>query len=253
MRSDIDVRRQSVNPLIHPTAVIGEDVEIGEGTQIGPYAVIQGKVRIGKKNRIFPGVTIGLEPQILGGKGGGFVEIGDENIFREHVTIHASSGDKTKTQIGNQNFLMVGAHIAHDCCIQNNVIITNNVALGGHVTVEDRAVLGGLTGVHQFVRIGKYAMVGGLSRIVMNILPFSMAAGNPTRFIGLNLIGLKRAGLTAAAVGDIKKAFNALFLKGLLLKDALEAIKPLAKSSKEVQYLVRFIEDSKKRGFTRKH
>lgn len=236
---------------IGPYTLVGPHAKIGAGTRIGSHVVIEGRVRIGKRCRIFTGACLGFPAQTLGPKeADASVEIGDDNILREYVTVNAAMKDAGRTVIGHRNMLMINAHIAHDCVLGNDIVIANNVALAGHVTVEDRAVLGGLVGVHQFARIGKLAMVGGLSKVVMDIAPFSLNDGRPAAFCGLNAIGLRRAGLRPAQITPIKAALKLLFGHKQNLKNILPKVKKQFAESQEVQYLLSFIETSK-RGVTR--
>ena len=212
---------------IHPTAVVSEDamlsdgvrvgpfavvegqVEVGAGTIIGPHAVVHTMVRLGARNRLHPHVTIGGVPQDVSfGDEETWLEIGDENLIREAVTIHRATRTDRPTRVGNGCFLMVNAHIAHDCQLGDGVVLTNDVNLGGHVEVGDGAILGGAAGVHQFVRIGSLAIVGGLAGVHKDILPFSLANGNPARHYRLNAVGLRRAGITGTRYRMIEEAFR---------------------------------------------
>lgn len=183
------------NAQIHPTvqvgpyAVIGEYVTVGEGTVIGAHAILDGYTRIGQGNRIYPGAAIGLEPQDLKYQGAAsLVEIGDRNTIREYVTVNRATAAGEKTIIGNDNLLMAYVHVAHNCILENNIIIANNVAIAGHVEIESRAVIGGMLGIHQFVHIGKMAMLGGMSRIDRDVPPFMLVEGNPSKVRSLNLV-----------------------------------------------------------------
>ncbi len=248
--------------LIHPTAVIDADAQLHETVQVGPYAVIgagvqidaettvgahaviEGPTEIGVGNRIFPGAIIGTEPQDLKYQGAvSWVKIGDRNLIREYVTINRATGDSEVTRLGNDNLLMGCVHIAHNCELEDGVIIANNVALAGHVRIESKAVIGGVLGVHQFVHIGRMAMLGGMSRIDRDVPPYMLVEGNPGRVRSLNLVGLKRTGLTATDMGLLKKAFRILYRSGLSLEAALKQLQLLPDSS-YLQHLSGFLKDS---------
>jgi UDP-N-acetylglucosamine acyltransferase len=208
---------------VGPFAVIGPDVIIGERTSIQSHAVIEGTVIIGSENVIGPGCVIGAPPQDLSyspeTKSG--VRIGNRNVFREHCTIHRSKAEGTGTIIGDENFLMVGTHIGHNCVIANKVIIANNCLLAGHVRVDDGAFLGGASTFHQNMRVGRLVMVQGSSAFGKDLPPFTLAAERNGIF-GLNVIGMKRAGFTPEQRNDIKKAFDLLYRSDLNLSQALE-------------------------------
>lgn len=223
---------------IHPTvkigayAVIGEKVKIGPDTVIGAHVVLDGWTEIGARNQIFPGATIGMEPQDLKYDGSlSLVKIGDDNCIREYVTINRATRANEVTAIGNNNLLMAYVHVAHNCVIEDQVIITNSVALAGHVHIESQARIGGVLGVHQFVRIGRLAMIGGMSRIDRDVPPYMMVEGNPSRIRSLNQIGLKRAGVMELEQGQVfqslKKAFRLLYHSDLTLSEALDQLDQL--------------------------
>lgn len=208
---------------IEPYAVIGADVTIDSGTIVQSHAVIEGFVTIGKHNFIGPGCVIGAPPQDLAYSPDRktSVVIGDENIIREHCTIHRGSADGSSTTVGNRNFLMVGAHLGHNCRIGNGVIIANNCLLAGHVRVDDQAFIGGGSTFHQNMRVGRLVMVQGSSAFGKDLPPFTMAAERNAVF-GLNIIGMRRAGFNVAQREDIKAAFRLLYQSGLNLSQALE-------------------------------
>ena len=177
-------------------AIIGPDVYIGEGTEIGPNAVISGRTQIGINNKVFPSVFIGLDPQDLKYKGAPTeVIIGNNNTFRECVTINKATDEGEKTIIGNNNLLMAYTHIGHNCELGNGIVLSNSVQVAGHVKVEDKAIIGGCLGIHQFVHIGYLAMIGGMTRVDRDVPPFCLAEGHPGRLRGLNRVGIKRSGL----------------------------------------------------------
>lgn len=209
---------------IGPGAIVEGGVELGSDCIVGPRVVLQGVVKMGSKNRIGVGAVIGGEPQDLayqGAKSG--VVIGDGNTFREYVTIHRGTKEGTDTTIGNGCFLMVGAHVAHNCRLADGVILVNNVLLAGHVEVEEKAFLGGAVVVHQFVRIGKLAMVRGQTRVGMDLPPYCMAVAT-NGVCGLNLVGLKRAGVGPAGRKALQKVYEEFFFGGKNRTQALEQI-----------------------------
>ena len=207
-------------------AVIGPDVIIGQNTWIGPNAIIEGKVKIGSNNKIFPGACIGLEPQDLKYKGD-FTEvlIGDDNIFRECVTINRATFEGEKTIIGNKNLLMAYSHLGHNCEIGNQVVIANSVQIAGHVVVEDRAVIGGCLGIHQFVHIGYLAMVGGMTRVDRDVPPYCLVEGHPGRIRGLNTVGIKRKNLDKDNKEEylqLRRVWNLLFRSEYVISTSLK-------------------------------
>lgn len=235
---------------VSPFAVIGENVTVGSGTEIGPHAVIEGWTVIGKDCRIGIGAVIGAPPQDARYAGArSLVVIGDRNTIREYVTIHRAAEVDHVTRLGNDNFLMAYAHVAHDCVIGDGVTIVNSVGLSGHVEVEDFAVIGGITPVHQFVRIGAYAMVGGACRVRMDVVPFAMATGEPMRIYGLNRVGLRRRGFSRDRMKALKDAFRVLFWSGLNTSDAVARLKAEMGANPDVARLVKFVELSR-RGVT---
>ena len=229
---------------VGPYAVIGAKVKIDAQTQIGPHVVIEGPTEIGVGNRIFPGVAIGQEPQDLKYKGGeSCVKIGDYNQIREFVTINRATAEGEVTQIGDQNLLMAYVHVAHNCTIENNIIIANSVALAGHVYIESKAVIGGVLGVHQFVRVGQMAMLGGMSRIDRDAPPFMLVEGNPSKVRSLNLVGLKRTGLSSEEMDLLKKAFRLLYRSELTLNEDLAKL-ALLPENQYVRHLHQFLQAS---------
>ncbi|WP_267383159.1 acyl-ACP--UDP-N-acetylglucosamine O-acyltransferase [Cyanobacterium sp. uoEpiScrs1] len=229
---------------VGPYAVIGENVKIDAQTVVGAHAIIEGPIEIGIGNRIFPSAVIGSDPQDLKYKGtASWAKIGNHNTIREFVTINRATHADEVTRIGNHNLLMAYVHVAHNCVIEDNVIIANAVALAGHVYIESRAVIGGVLGVHQFVRIGRNAMLGGMSRIDRDAPPFMMIEGNPSRVRSLNLVGLKRAGLTTQDMGLLKEAFRFLYRSDFTFKEALEQLSEVS-DNEYVKYLCHFLMDS---------
>lgn len=258
---------------IHPTAIIGDKVELGLGVEVGPYSFIEGKVfigegtiikshtviegdtTIGKNNLIYPFVTIGMKPQDLKFKGEeSKVVIGDGNTIRENATIHRGTEDGgLLTRIGSNCLLMVGVHIAHDCRVGDHVILANNATLAGHVIVEDKAIIGGLSAIHQFVRIGKGAMIGGMSGIESDVIPYGLAMGERACLAGLNLIGMKRDNVKREDIHSLRNFFKKLFSKdGECGKESfLARVEELSRefSTKESLDIVEFIKRDSARSF----
>ena len=233
---------------VGPYAVIGERVKIGAGTIVSAHVVIEGWTEIGEHNHIFPGAAIGLEPQDLKFDGSvSLVKIGDHNRIREYVTINRATHAGEETRMGNHNLLMAYVHVAHNCTLADNIVIANGVALAGHVEIESRAVIGGVLGVHQFVRIGRLAMLGGMSRIDRDVPPYMLVEGNPCRIRVLNQVGLRRAGLMdredGAVFRELKQAFKLLYRSNLPLKEALETLETIA-THEPTQHLYQFLKDS---------
>ena len=236
------------NVSIGPYSVIGPDVEIGEGTIIHSHVNISGHTKIGKKNKIYPFASIGNDPQDLKYNGEETkLIIGDKNIFREYVTINPGTvGDVGKTIIGNNCLFMISSHVAHDCLVGNNVIIANNVPLGGHVIVEDNVVIGGNSAVQQFTRIGKMAMIGGMTGVLNDVIPYGLSTGNRNFLQGLNLIGLRRAKFKNKEILGLSEAYKEIFAT----KNLTENINQLNGSTREnflVKEVIEFIAKDKKR------
>jgi len=214
--------------IISQGAIVGPDVTIGKGTQIGPNAVITGRTQIGRNNKVFPNVFIGLDPQDLKYKGACTeVVIGDNNTFRECVTINKATDEGEKTIIGNDNLLMAYSHIGHNCELGNRIVISISVQVAGHVKIEDKAIIGGCLGIHQFVHIGYLAMIGGMTRVDRDVPPFCLAEGHPGRLRGLNRIGIKRSGLMDNKDFDLKllqSTWNLLFKSNDAISNSLEKV-----------------------------
>ena len=230
-------------------AVIEEDAVVGEGCEIGAHAVVKRFTSLGARNRVFEHVTLGGEPQDVKFKGEpSRLVIGDDNLIREYVTMHRASGEGVATRVGSRNFLMIGVHIAHNCEVGDDNIFANGVALAGHITVEDHVFLSSNVGAHQFVRMGRYAMVGGKSKIVQDVLPFFTTDGNPARVRGLNTVGLRRAGFAPETRLALKRAYQMLFRSRLPLASVLEELE--GADDEHVRHLADFIRGSR-RGFSR--
>ena len=234
---------------VGPYAVIGEKVTIGPGTEIGAHVVIDGHTEIGANNQIFPGAVIGIEPQDLKYDGSlSLVKIGDNNRIREYVTINRATHAGEATVVCNDNLLMAYVHVAHNCVLADQIIIANAVSLAGHVEIESNAVIGGVLGIHQFVHIGRYAMLGGMSRIDRDVPPYMVVEGNPCRVRGLNANGLKRAGITGQEGGryyrERKEAYRLLYRSDLPLQTALTQLEASAQENAFVQHLQQFLQTS---------
>ncbi|MBD0371839.1 MAG: acyl-ACP--UDP-N-acetylglucosamine O-acyltransferase [Pyrinomonadaceae bacterium] len=237
------------NVRIGPYVVIEDDVTIGSDCEINSHAVIKSHTTLGRGNRVAEHAVLGGLPQDVKFKGErSRLVIGDDNLIREFVTIHRAAGEGDTTRVGSRNFLMIGVHIAHNCVIGDDNIFANEVALAGYITVEDHAFLSNNVGCHQFIRIGRYAMVGGKSKIVQDVLPFFTTDGNPARVRGLNTIGLRRAGFSKEARRVLKEAYVILFRRGLPLEEALHRMEKMEEEN--VRHLANFIRGSE-RGFTR--
>lgn len=234
-------------------SVIGSNVSIGSGTVVGPHVVIDGWTSIGAGNQIHPFTSLGYPPQDLSYRGEETkLIIGDENIIRENVTIHRGTArGKGATRLGDRNYIMAYAHIAHDCQIGNQVVMANAATLGGHVEIGDCAILGGLVAIHQFIRIGTYAFIGGKSGLRMDMPPYMLAFGAPAKLYGPNLVGLRRSNFSRASINALKKSYKILFRSGLTLKEAVDKVREEVESVPEVEKLIEFMIESSKRGVTR--
>lgn len=250
---------------VHPTAIVSPRAEIGEGTQIGPFSIIEdgavigkrcvigaysciyGTVRMGDENVIFPHASIGAPHQFLKYKDeAGEVIIGNRNTFREFTTVHPGTPEyKNRTVIGDENYFMIGVHIAHDCTVGSRNIFANLASLSGCVEVGDDVVFGGMSGVHQHVRIGSYAMVGGGTMIPMDVPPFCLAAGNRAELHGLNEVGLKRKGFSPERISKLRRAYRILFLSGLNRDDAIRRARDEV-GGEDVEFMIDFIISSKR-------
>ncbi|HEX5125279.1 MAG TPA: acyl-ACP--UDP-N-acetylglucosamine O-acyltransferase [Rhodocyclaceae bacterium] len=247
--------------MIHPTAIVDpkaklgervsvgaysiveEHVEIGDGTVIGPHVIVKGHTRIGCDNRIFQFCSIGEQPQDKKYAGEPTrLEIGDRNTIHEFCSLHIGTvQDKAVTTIGNDNWIMAYVHIAHDCQVGDQTIFANNATLAGHVSVGDYAILGGFTGVHQFVRVGAHSFCGVSTVLLQDLPPFVTVSGNPAAPHGINSEGLKRRGYSSEAIMQIKRAYKAIYRNGLTLEEARVAVAELAQQTPEVALLSDFI------------
>jgi len=255
----------STDVTIHPTAIVEQGAELDSGVEIGPYSIIKGNVKIGantvvrervtvegwttlgKNNHIFAGAVVGSMTQDKKYKGEkSFLRIGENNHIREYVTINPGTGEGTETVIGNDNLFMAYSHIAHDCILHNNITLANVGTLAGHVIVEDRAIIGGLSAVHQFVRIGALSIVGGCSKVVQDIPPFMMLDGHPARAFGINSVGLDRAGYTKDDKMFLKRAFKIIFKSSLSLKSSIKRIEEEIEKTPAITTLLSFLHQSER-------
>lgn len=235
------------NNKIGPFVIIEDDVEIGNDCEIGPHAVIYNGARIGNKVRIKQSASIAHVPQDLkfGNEESVFV-IGDNTVIHEFVTLHRGTKETRMSRIGKNCLLMAYAHVAHDCEIGDNVILANGVQIAGHVLIEDYAIIGGMTPVHQFCKVGCHAMVGGGLRAVQDVPPYILCGDLPLRFAGLNVIGLRRRGFAKEDIEALKKAYNYIYDKSLNVSQALKKIEEELIDNKHVQHVVEFIRSSKR-------
>lgn len=232
---------------VGPWTIVGDDTTIGEGTVIGAHCVIESNTTIGKRCQIFTGVVLGSAPQDFKYQSkNSFLEIGDDNIIREYVTINPGTEERTKTVVGNQNFIMAYSHIAHNCIIGNSCVIANGGTLAGYVSIADKAVLGGLVAIHQFTRVGSLAIIGGCSKVVSDVPPYSTCDGHPARVYGLNFVGLKRQGMKRETIAQLSHAFKLLFNSGLNLRSALQKLSEEKYTVSEISHLIDFIKGSKR-------
>lgn len=251
--------------MIHPTAIIHPKAQIGKDCEIGPYCVIgehvtlgdnckllshvvvDGHTVLGNRNQIFPFAAIGLKTQDLKWKGGvTHLRIGDDNVFREGVTIHSATDDGDTTLVGSNNVLLTHVHIAHDCQLGNHIIMSGFAGLAGHVVIEDHVVLGGYVAVHQFCRIGKLSMVGGCSKLRQDLAPFMLADGSPAETHTVNKIGMERHGVSEEAITALRAAYKILFREGLLMSNAVARVEAELPPLPEIQHLVQFIRASER-------
>ena len=246
---------------IHSTAIIEEGASIGGDVHIGPYCcvgsnvklnngvileshvVVAGKTSIGSGTHIFPFASIGNSPQDLKYKGEeSELEIGSDNIIREHVTMNpGTEGGGLVTRVGNNGVFMVGSHVAHDCLLGDNVILVNNATLAGHVEIDDFAIVGGLSAVHQFVRIGRHAMIGGCSGVENDVIPYGSIMGNRAHLSGLNLVGLKRRGFSRDIINDLRRAYRLLFSQEGTQSERIEDVADLFANIEPVMEIIEFM------------
>ncbi|MDD4933125.1 MAG: acyl-ACP--UDP-N-acetylglucosamine O-acyltransferase [Methylacidiphilaceae bacterium] len=254
---------------VHPTAILEPGALLGEGVEIGPYAIVGSEVRLGEgcvlhhhasvvgktevgpANEFFPFASIGQKSQDLKYRGEPtFLQIGSRNRFREFVTVNRATGAGAQTVIGSDNVFLAYAHVAHDCTVGSGCIFSNNATLAGHVEVGDYVTIGGLTAVHQYCRLGAHAMLGGCTKVVQDVPPFCLVDGNPARLRALNLIGLKRRGFSEEALQSLRRAFRLLFEEGKNLGQGIEAVEASGEVTPEIGALLEFLRASE-RGVTR--
>ena len=250
---------------IHPTAIVDAQAEIGPGTIIGPYCIVEagvvlgaecwlqhhvtlcGRTKAGARNKFHAYCSIGQQTQDLKYQGEPtYLEIGDENTFREFVTVNRSTTAEGKTRIGHRGNFMAYSHIGHDCNVGDAVVFSNNGTLAGHVQVGDHAIMGGLTAVHQFCRLGRFAITGGCSKIVQDVPPFMIADGNPAKVRGVNVVGLERNGFSAETIKAIKEAFRLIYRSKFNTRQAVEAIQQELPASAEITQIIEFIQTSER-------
>jgi UDP-N-acetylglucosamine acyltransferase len=233
---------------IGPYSVIEDHVTIGRDTVIGSHVVIEGHTRIGERNRISPYVSIGSPPQDIGYRGEDTrLTIGDNNIIREYATINrATTKQDWETVVGNENYIMAYAHIAHDCYLGNKIIMSNVATLGGHITIGDHAVLGGQVAVHQFVRIGTYAFLGGKSGVDRDVPPFMITAGERAKLYGVNRTGLHRMGFSQEAINGLKRAFKIIWRDNKRFTEGISQVRREIESFPELEILLDFLNDSER-------
>jgi UDP-N-acetylglucosamine acyltransferase len=250
---------------IHSTAIVDAKAEIGPGTMVGPYCIIEagvvvgtdcwlqhhvtltGPMMAGARNKFYAYCSIGQQTQDLKYQGEPtYLEIGDENTFREFVTVNRSTTSEGKTQIGDRGNFLAYSHIGHDCAVGDSVVFSNNGTLAGHVQVGDHAIMGGLTAVHQFCRLGRFAITGGCSKIVQDVPPFMIADGNPAKVRGINVVGLERAGFSAETIKAIKEAFRLIYRSKFNTRQAIEAIQQELPASAEITQIIEFIRTSER-------
>lgn len=243
--------RLGENVTVGPFSIIEEDVEIGEGTRIDSHVLVANGARIGKNCHIHHGAVISTIPQDLKFSGEEtFLEIGDHTIIREYCDLNRGTKERGKSVIGSHCLLMAYTHVAHDCLVGNHVILANAVQLAGHVTIEDHVTIGGMVPVHQFCRIGKHAFVGGGFRVVQDVPPYILAAGEPLTYKGLNIIGLRRRGFPQETIALLRKCYRFLYQAKLNTSQAVEKIRSELEPTPEIQAVLEFIEKSE-RGFIR--
>jgi UDP-N-acetylglucosamine acyltransferase len=233
--------------VIGPYCVIGENVTLGDHCHLHSHVVIDGQTTLGESNEIFPFACIGLKTQDLKWKGGVTrTQIGSHNTFREYVTIHSATGDGEVTTVGSHNHILAYCHIAHNVTLGNYIIMSNVATLAGHITVEDRAVIGGLAAVHQFCRIGTMSIIGGCSKVVQDVPPYMMADGNPARTRTINKVGLERNNVSEEAQAALKQAYKILFREGLTIPNALAKIESDLPALPELRHLAEFVRASER-------
>lgn len=237
-----------VDVEIGPYSIIGSNVKLGDRTKVMPQVFLDGMTSIGADCVIFPFASIGSQTQDLKYKTGNqtYVEIGDRTTLREYVTINSGTADGEVTRVGSQTLIMAYCHVAHGCKVGNRVIMANNASLSGDVMVEDDVVIGGMSGIHQFTRIGTCAMIGGMAKITQDVPPYMLVDGNPSGVHGINSVKLQRLNVSVEAVALVKKAFKLLYREGLSTRQALEKIQTDLPKTPEIERLIKFVETSER-------
>lgn len=249
----VDARAELADDVVvGPFCLVGPKVRIGAGTILRSHVVVEGRTTLGCRNVVYAGASIGCDPQDkkYAGEDTELI-VGDENVIRENCTFSIGTvQDHGITRVGSRNLFMANAHVAHDCVVGDGVILANNVALAGHVTVEDFAIIGGQTGVHQFVRVGAHAMVGGASAVLRDVPPYVICHLNPCEPVGLNTVGLRRSGFTDEQMRALRRAYGALYRENLVVRDALEKIEALKTefpgAAAELEHFRRFVAESER-------
>jgi UDP-N-acetylglucosamine acyltransferase len=255
--------------VIHPTAIVDSHAQIGDGCEIGPYCIVGPNVKLGEGSRLhshvvldglttigprcefYPFACIGMKTQDLKHTGGKcYLDIGSDNVFREHVTVHTATDDGGVTRIGSHGNFLAYSHVAHDCRVGNHVIFSNCGTLAGHVLVEDYAVVGGLAAIHQFCRIGTMAIIGGCAKVVQDVPPYMIADGNPAETRGVNKVGLERHGVSDEVQRGLRDAYKIMFREGLTTSNALDTVIAKVPPSSELAHLIDFCRKSE-RGIAR--
>ena len=265
------LRWAEITPVIHPTAIVSPLAKIGNNVRIGPFCVVganvelgddcvlhshvvlEGHSKFGRGNEFFPFAVIGGKTQDLKYIGEPtWLEVGDYNVFRENSTVHRGTHESLPTRIGSHNLLLCYSHVAHDCQLGDHIILSNSVGLAGHIIVEDHVIISGFAAAHQFCRIGKHAIIGGLSKVVQDVPPFMIVDGNPASTRGINMVGLQRRGFPEEDIKALKSAYKKLFLKkDTNLANSISSLKAThAADTPQVAHLIHFIESSE-RGVTR--
>ncbi len=250
-----DTAKIGADVKIGPYSVIGPNVTLGDGVELMSHVVVEGHTSVGAGTRIFPFSSIGHQPQDLKFHGeASRLEIGERNVIREHVTMNpGTEGGGMLTKVGDECLFMVGAHVAHDCMVSNNVILVNNATLGGHVMIDDWAIIGGLAAVHQFVRIGRHAMIGGKTGVEHDVIPYGTVTGNRARLEGLNIVGLKRRGFSRDEIHDIRKAYRLIFAEeGTMAERVADVFEDFSKNE-PVMEIIDFIRSDSSRGICKPH
>ncbi len=233
---------------VGPWTVIGAEVDIGEGTWIGSHVVLKGPTKIGRRNKIYQFSSIGEDCQDKKfANERTFLEIGDDNVIREHCTFHRGTvQDQSLTKVGSRNLFMVNVHVAHDCVIGDNCILANNATLAGHVQMGDWVIFGGLAAIHQFGRVGSHAFVAGMAALNKDVPPYVMAAGHYAKPFGINSEGLRRRGFSADAISAIKRAYREIFRSGLTIDEVLPVLEDMTAVNPEVGLFVEFLKQNER-------